>query len=101
MAARTPRTGKLHLRVSRATKRTLETAASVSNRSLTASVLESALARADETLVDRRAFVLTKPQWTAFLAALDPATRSLPCMQPLLTEPGFFDSGAATKTDRR
>ncbi|MGQ0665899.1 MAG: type II toxin-antitoxin system TacA family antitoxin [Nitrospiraceae bacterium] len=62
MVARTLRTEKLDLRVSRATKRTLEIAASVSNRSLTAFVLESALACADETLADRRAFVLSKPK---------------------------------------
>lgn len=101
MAARTLRTEKLDLRVSRATKRTLEIAASVSNRSLTAFVLESALARADETLADRRSFVLSKPEWTAFLAALDAPVRPLPRMQRLLTERGFFDSEPATKTERR
>lgn len=101
MAARTLRTEKLDLRLSRATKRTLEIAASVSNRSLTAFVLESALARADETLADRRAFVLTKPQWTAFLAALDAPTRPLSRMQRLLAEPSFFDSEPVTKTEQR
>jgi len=101
MAARALRTEKLDLRLSRATKRTLEIAASVSNRSLTAFVLESALARADETLADRRAFVLSKPKWTAFLAALDAPTRPLPRMQRLLTEPGFFDSEPVTNTEGR
>ncbi|MGQ0695075.1 MAG: type II toxin-antitoxin system TacA family antitoxin [Nitrospiraceae bacterium] len=101
MAARTLRTEKLDLRLSRETKRTLEIAASVSNRSLTAFVLESALARADEMLADRRAFVLSKPKWTAFLAALDAPTRPLPRMQRLLTEPGFFDSEPATNTEDR
>jgi uncharacterized protein (DUF1778 family) len=101
MAARTLRTEKLDLRLSRETKRTLETAASVSNRSLTAFVLESALARADETLADRRAFVLSKSQWTTFLAALDAPPRPLPRMQRLLTEPGYFDSEPASKTEER
>ena len=99
MAARALRTEKLDLRLSRETKRTLEIAASVSNRSLTAFVLESALARADETLADRRAFVLSKPKWTAFLAALDAPTRPLPRMQRLLTEPGFFDSEPIANTE--
>ena len=101
MAARALRTEKLDLRLSRETKRTLEIAASVSNRSLTAFVLESALARADETLADRRAFVLSKPKWTAFLAALDAPTRPLPRMQRLLTEPGFFDSEPIANTEDR
>jgi uncharacterized protein (DUF1778 family) len=101
MATRALRTEKLDLRVSRETKRTLELAASISNRSLTAFVLESALARADETLADRRAFVLSKPKWTAFLAALDAPTRPLPRMQRLLTEPGFFDSEPVTNTEDR
>lgn len=101
MAARTLRSEKLDLRVSRATKRTLEIAASVANRSLTAFVLESALARADETLADRRSFVLNKPQWTTFLAALDAPVRPLPRMRRLLTEPGFFDSESDTKIEKR
>lgn len=101
MAARTLRTEKLDLRLSRETKRTLETAASVSNRSLTAFVLESALARADETLADRRAFVLSKSQWATFLASLDAPTRPLPRMQRLLTEPGYFDAEPSSKTEER
>lgn len=60
MSARNVRTEKLDLRLSRSAKRTLEAAASVSNRSLSAFVLESALSRADEVLADRRTFVLDK-----------------------------------------
>lgn len=92
MAARALRTEKLDLRVSSAAKRTLEAAASVSNRTVSAFVLESALARADEALADRRTFPLSKAKWTEFLAALDAPTRPLPRMQRLLTEPGFFDA---------
>jgi uncharacterized protein (DUF1778 family) len=92
MAARAVRTEKLDLRLSRSAKRTLEAAASVSSRSVSAFVLESALARADETLVDRRTFVLSKAKWSEFLAALDAPTRSVRRMQRLLTEPGFFDA---------
>jgi len=101
MAARTLRTEKLDLRLSRATKRTLEIAASVSNRSLTAFVLESALARADETLADRRTFILSKAQWTTFLAALDAQTRPLPRMHRLLSESGYFDSEPTPKSETR
>lgn len=97
MAARVLRSEKLDLRVSSSTKRTLEAAALASNRTVSAFVLESALARADEALADRRAFFLSKSKWTEFLAALDAPTRPIPRMQRLLTEPGFFD---ATPTPR-
>jgi uncharacterized protein (DUF1778 family) len=54
-------------------------------------VLESALARADETLADRWAFGRKAPQWKAFLAALDAPPRPLPNLERLMSEPGFFD----------
>lgn len=80
MTVRTLRTEKLDLRVSSSAKRMLEAAASVSNRSLSAFVLESALARADEALADRRAFPLSRAKWNDFLAALDaPPALSLEC----------------------
>jgi uncharacterized protein (DUF1778 family) len=88
--------------MSRSAKRTLEAAASVSHRSVSAFVLESALARADETLADRRTFSLNKAQWTEFLNALDAPTRPLPHLQRLLTEPGFFDAAPLpTTTEER
>ena len=92
MSSRPVRSEKLDLRLSRSAKRTLEAAASASSRSVSAFVLESALARADETLTDRRTFVLSKAKWSEFLAALDAPVRPLPRMQRLLTEPGFFDN---------
>ena len=92
MPARARRTEKLNLRVSASTKRTLQAAAAASNRTVSAFVLESALARADEALADRRSFPVTKAKWTEFLAALDAPTRPLPQIQHLLTEPGFFDA---------
>ncbi|NOT24162.1 MAG: DUF1778 domain-containing protein [Nitrospiraceae bacterium] len=82
---------RLDLRLSSATKRTLKSAAAVSRRSLTDFILESALSRTDETLTDRRTFVLSKANWSAFQAALDAPICPLPRMQRLLSKPGFFD----------
>ena len=62
-------------------------------RSVSQFVLESALARADEALADRRSFSLNRAQWSAFLAALDAPPRTLPRLGRLMSEPGFFDSG--------
>lgn len=92
MTTRTPRSEKLDLRLTPAAKRTLQTAAEASNRSLSQFVLESALAHADETLADRRSFILNDGQWRAFLEALDAPPRPLPRLQRLLSEPGFFDA---------
>jgi len=98
MPARAVRSEKLDLRLSFSDKRTLEAAASVSRCSLSDFVRESALSRADEVLTDSRTFVLSKAKWSEFQAALDAPTRSLPRMQPLLTEPGFFDAATASTT---
>lgn len=91
MSSRTLRSEKLDLRLTRNAKTALQAAAAASNRSVSEFVLESALARADEALADRRIFGLAAPQWKAFLAALDAPPRPLPRLGRLLQEPGFFD----------
>lgn len=96
MASRTLRSEKLDLRLTRKAKQALRAAAAAANRSVSEFVLESALARADEALADRRKFGLNAAQWKAFLAALDAPPRALPRLKRLLKEPGFFDAGART-----
>lgn len=91
MSARTVRSEKLDLRLTRQAKKTLQAAAAASYRSVSEFVLESALARADETLAERHTFVLGTAQWKAFLSALDAPPRPLPRLERLLKEPGFFD----------
>lgn len=94
MPSHTTRTEKLDLRLTRHAKRALQAAAAVAHRSVSEFVLESALARADEALADRRSFGLSASQWKAFLAALDAPPRPLPHLERLLNEPGFFDGGS-------
>jgi len=93
MPTRTTRSEKLDLRITRDAKLALQAAAAVAHRSVSEFVLESALARADEALADRRTFSLNATQWKNFLAALDAPPRPLPRLERLLNEPGFFDSG--------
>lgn len=93
MSPRPTRSEKLDLRLTRKAKIALQEAAAASNRSVSDFVLESALARADEALANRRSFALDAAQWKAFMAALDSPPRSLPRLKRLLKEPGFFDSG--------
>ena len=95
MTVRSPRSKKLDLRLTPAAKQTLQKAAQASNRSLSQFVLKSALAHADETLADRRSFILNDEQWNSFLEALDAPPRPLPCLQRLFNEPGFFDGRAS------
>ena len=91
MRTRSVRSEKLDLRLSSTDKRILEAAASVSNRSVSEFVRDSALSRAHEVLADRRTFLLSQSKWAEFQAALDAPTRDNPRIQRLLTEPGFFD----------
>src|SRR5271167_4251799 len=95
MPARITRSEKLDFRLTRDAKRALQAAAAVSHRTVSEFVLESALARADEALADRRTFGLNAIQWRAFLAALDAPPRPLPRLERLLKEPGFFDAGSS------
>lgn len=90
MPSHTTGTEKLDLRLTRHAKRALR--AAVAHRSVSEFVLESAFARADEALADRRAFGLDAAQWKAFLAALDAPPRPQPQLGQLLKEPGFFDT---------
>lgn len=98
MPFRAGRSEKLSLWLSSSDKRILETAASVSGRSLSDFVRASALSRADDMLADRRAFVLSNAKWSEFQTALDVPTRPLPRMQRLLTDPGFFDAPTPSTT---
>jgi len=87
----TTRTEKLDLRLTPDAKRTLQAAAAAAHRSVSEFVLESALARADETLADRRHFGLDATRWTAFMAALDAPPRPLPRLERLIREPSVFE----------
>jgi uncharacterized protein (DUF1778 family) len=88
------RTEKLDLRLTLSAKRTLQSAALAERRSVSDFVLESALARAEETLPDRRRFGLNAEQWEAFQAALDAPPQPAPRLARLLNEPSVFDKGS-------
>ena len=56
-------------------------------------VLESALARAEETLPDRWRFPLSAEKWEAFQAALAAPPRTAPRMARFLRKPSVFERG--------
>lgn len=87
------RNEKLDLRLTPSAKRTLQIAALATSRSVSEFVLESALARAEETLPDRRKFGLDAKKWKAFLNALDAPVQPAPRLGKLLREPSVFERG--------
>ncbi len=95
MPEKSIRTAKLDLRLTREAKEKLQAAAIVSQRSVSEFVLESALVRAEETLIGRTRFGLNAEQWRAFLTALDAPPREHPRLRRLLQEPGLIEGGEA------
>jgi uncharacterized protein (DUF1778 family) len=84
---------KLDLRLTASAKRALQTAAMAAHRSVSEFVLESALARAEETLPDRQHFGLNAEQWDAFQVALAAPPRHSRRLARLLKEPSVFERG--------
>jgi uncharacterized protein (DUF1778 family) len=87
------RNEKLDLRLTPSAKRMLQIAAQAAHRSVSEFVVESALARAEETLPDRRRFGLNSEQWKAFQAALSAPPRPSRRLAKLLKEPTVFERG--------
>lgn len=85
------RNEKLDLRLTPSAKRALQIAATLARRSVSEFVLESALARAEETLPDRRRFGLDAKQWAKFHAALDAPVKRAPRLAKLLNQPSVFE----------
>jgi len=90
------RSEKIDLRVSPRAKRLLQSAAEAAGaRSVSDFVLTSALARAEETLPDRRRFGLDSDQWQAFQVALDTPPQAHPRFARLMREPSLFEESPA------
>lgn len=79
------------MRLSPEAKRLLREAAELRHKSMSEFVLDSALAEAEATLLDRRIIQLNDADWTAFLAALDGPPRHDERLEQLLTSPSVFD----------
>jgi uncharacterized protein (DUF1778 family) len=87
------RIDKLDLRLTPSAKRMLQIAAAATRRSVSEFVLESALARAEETLPDRQKFGLNAEQWRAFQKALDSPPPAAPRLAKLLRKQSVFERG--------
>ncbi|CAK0756995.1 conserved hypothetical protein [Gammaproteobacteria bacterium] len=94
MVVSATRSEKLDLRLTPAAKEILHVAASAACCSVSEFVLESALARAEETLTNRHRFGLSPEKWELFMSALDAPPRRHPRMERLLTEPSVFENAS-------
>ena len=91
MLARANRTEKLDLRLTAQAKRTLRSAAEATHKTVSEFVLECALAKADEVLLDRLVVKLDAAEWRAFQEALDAPARPLPRLERLVREKTLLD----------
>lgn len=66
-------------------------AAAVTGQSLTEFVTTAAVARAEDTLADRRVFRLDDAAWAEFAAILDRPAKRMPELAELLSEPAPWD----------
>jgi len=85
------RSEKLEMRLSPQAKRLLREAADLRHKSMSEFVLDSALAEAEETILEQRVFQLPKHEWEAFIAALDTPPSRHPRMEQLLTIRSVFE----------
>jgi uncharacterized protein (DUF1778 family) len=76
---------RLEVRLSTTVKNTLQQAASLQRKTISAFVLDSSLAAAAEALASRREFPLSARQYDAFVAALDAAPKPKPRLAKLLS----------------
>lgn len=90
-AKRQNRTEKIDLRLTPQSKRRIQAAAEVQNKSLTEFVVDSALTTADILLTNPSDVRLNAKQWTALMEALDAPPQYNERLERLLTEPSVFD----------
>jgi uncharacterized protein (DUF1778 family) len=79
-----PRSERVDLRMTPATKHTLQRAAAVRNKTLTEFLLDSGLNAALDTLADRRVFQVDEQRWVQFLEQLSAPPKDNPRLRKLL-----------------
>ena len=89
-----PKSERIDIRTTPRVKRTLQDAATVSSKTVSEFLLDSALTKAAEVLADRRLFLLDDEQWESFMAALDAPPQPMPRLEKLLREPSVLEKAA-------
>ncbi len=82
---------RIDVRASSTVKQLLQEAARASHKSVSEFLLDAGVTAADQTLADRRRFVVDEEQWKAFQSALDkPVVQLKPRLKKLLNAPGVL-----------
>ena len=89
-----PKSERIDISTTPRVKRTLQDAATVSSKTVSEFLLDSALTKAAEVLADRRLFLLDDGQWESFMAALDAPPQPMPRLEKLLQEPSVLEKAA-------
>jgi uncharacterized protein (DUF1778 family) len=77
------KTARIDLRMTPQAKALLEQAAKARHKTLSEFVLDQSLSAAEETLADRRLFLLDDAQWAEFNRLLDTPPRDMPELRKL------------------
>lgn len=86
-----PKSERIDIRTTPRVKRALQDAATVTSKTVSEFLLDSALTRAAEVLADRRLFLLDDGQWEEFMTALDAPPPPMPRLEKLLREPSVLE----------
>lgn len=82
------KTERIDVRASAPVKQLLQEAARACHKNVSEFLLDAGVTAAEQTLAERRQFVLDEAQWQLFEQALDRPVQSKPNLKKLLSEPG-------------
>lgn len=89
-AANLSKTERIDVRATALIKQLLQDAARASHKNVSEFLLDAGVTAAEQTLADRRQFVLNESQWQAFQEALDRPVQNKTRLKSLLREPGVL-----------
>ena len=84
------KTERIDIRASSSVKLLLQEAARTCHKNVSEFLLDAGVVAANQTLADRRHFVLSDEQWQEFQQALDRPVKAKPRLRKLLSEPGVL-----------
>ncbi len=84
------KTERIDVRASMLIKQLLQDAARASHKNVSEFLLDAGVTAAEQTLADRRQFVLDETQWQAFQEALDRPVQNKTRLKSLLRDPGVL-----------
>ena len=84
------KTERIDVRASSPVKQLLQEAARACHKNVSEFLLDAGVLAANQTLADRRHFVLDEAQWQVFEQALDRPVQAKPRLKQLLSEPGLL-----------